>query len=488
VLNIYRKIYYNSSLSAFDHTPEGKKWRRGKTRKRGRVSLGRPALVSAIPLVRRNLMKAYSTDKCISLDTLLNKEMQDDIGSLIDDEGLKAEVTDADLAYDGELEQPEEAEIEEGEIEEVVECTEDEDGGRSCVAVADEFEDDPVTCYLKEVSSYPLLTQDREVELALIIKEGQDNLVRMVEQHALQDKAILDLQGKIEKLLSHEKTFPGVRDKVLKVVLRTTERLSRDNPDNLTYFQMNRQAKSIMRSIDAAKQEMVKANLRLVLSIAKRYRGRGMSFDDLIQEGNLGLLKAVGRFDHTKGNRFSTYATWRVRQSIIRGIYDKTRTIRLPVHFIELKNLFFKVFYELLKELGREPTPQEIADRSKLPLDKVQQVLTLAAQPVSLETPIGEDEQRLGDFLEDDRASSPMEECSDRELAEVTRNLLSTLQPREEKILRLRFGLDGQSPETLEKIGKTFNVSKERIRQIEKKALRKLRNPNRQACLKTFVE
>jgi len=355
-------------------------------------------------------------------------------------------------------------------------------------AAGEDFEEDHVTCYLKEVSSYPLLTQERETELAQVIREGQEELVRMVCECSTEDRLAADLHQKVQKLLDSEKSFPGVRDKILKVIVRTFERGTMDYPGNARYREMLVRSRAIMLAIDSAKQEMVKANLRLVLSIAKRYRGRGMSFDDLIQEGNLGLLKAVGRFDHTKGNRFSTYATWWVRQSIIRGIYDKTRTIRLPVHFIELKNLFFKVFYELLKEFGREPSPQEIAERAKLPLDKVQMVLTLAAQPISLETPIGEDEQRLGDFIEDERAASPMEECSDRELAEITRSLLSSLQPREEKILRLRFGIDGQPAETLEKIGKTFKVSKERIRQIEKKALRKLRNPNRQSCLKTFME
>jgi RNA polymerase primary sigma factor len=432
-------------------------------------------------------MKSYSVDNCIPLDVLIeNKEMREDIETLMENGMLHSEDHASELALDDDVHTAGEASDELIDSEECAE--EEEEGAESLVASGGDFEDDPVTCYLKEVSSYPLLTQEREIELALIIRRGQDRLVELVEANAPRRRMIEDLEVKVRKLLCHEKTFPGVRDKILKVILRSLERAALDDPGDRLYAEMSREIRSIMDAVDLAKQEMVKANLRLVLSIAKRYRGRGMSFDDLIQEGNLGLLKAVGRFDHTKGNRFSTYATWWVRQSIIRGIYDKTRTIRLPVHFIELKNLFFKVFYELLKELGREPSPQEIADRATLPLDKVQMVLTLAAQPVSLETPIGDDEQRLGDFIEDERAVSPMDECSDRELAEVTRTLLSTLQPREEKILRLRFGIDGQPAETLEKIGKTFKVSKERIRQIEKKALRKLRSPIRQASLKTFMD
>ncbi len=435
-------------------------------------------------------MKPYSSEKCLPFDYFFKKRNdEEEFEGLMDSQAIGGGFPGAGLELDEHESQSESselvgvAELSEDELE-----VEEEETVERAAPAAEEFEEDHITCYLKEVASYPLLTQERETELAQIIRGGQDELVQIVEVHAPESRVMADLNEKVMKLLENEKAFPGVRDKVLKVIVRTLERATADQPQNPLYEASLFRVRSIMRAIDAAKQEMVRANLRLVLSIAKRYRGRGMTFDDLIQEGNLGLLKAVGRFDHTKGNRFSTYATWWVRQSIIRGIYDKTRTIRLPVHFIELKNLFFKVYYELLKELGREPTPVEIAERSKLPVDKVQMVLTLAAQPISLETPIGEDEQRLGDFLEDDRAASPMEECSDRELAEITRTLLSTLQPREEKILRLRFGLDGQPAETLERIGKIFNVSKERIRQIEKKALRKLKNPNRQACLKTFME
>ena len=433
-------------------------------------------------------MKSYGPEKCLPLDYYLKKpDSEDDFESLLEGRVIEGRFHSADL----DLEQIDRADSDDEEgIRALSEIESEEEPIETgaAAAPAEDFEEDHITCYLKEVSSYPLLTQERETELAQIIRHGQEDLVQIVGEHAPEDRIMAELNEKVKKLLEHEKTFPGVRDKVLKVVVRTLERAACEHPENPIFTVGLTRVRDIMQAVDTAKQEMVRANLRLVLSIAKRYRGRGMTFDDLIQEGNLGLLKAVGRFDHTKGNRFSTYATWWVRQSIIRGIYDKTRTIRLPVHFIELKNLFFKVYYELLKELGREPTAAEIAQRSKLPVEKVQMVLTLAAQPISLETPIGEDEQRLGDFIEDERALSPADECSDRELAEVTRSLLSTLQPREEKILRLRFGLDGQPAETLEKIGKIFNVSKERIRQIEKKALRKLKNPNRQACLKTFFE
>jgi len=435
-------------------------------------------------------MQIYSSEKCVPYGFYLKrKEMQEEYEGLLAEDILVSDYSRKDLSLDEADQTKEEAEDNDQACAPTVESEEDDDNEDSpAVQATDHFDEDHITCYLKEVASYPLLTQEREIELAQTIRQGQEQLVEIIEVNVSEGKIFEELHQKVQKLLSHEKSFPGVRDKILKVIVRTLERASKDYPDRKLYGDLLTQVHDIMKSVDTAKQEMVRANLRLVLSVAKRYRGRGMSFDDLIQEGNLGLLKAVGRYDHTKGNRFSTYATWWVRQSIIRGIYDKTRTIRLPVHFIELKNLFFKVFYELLKELGREPSAQEIADRADIPLDKAQMVLTLAAQPVSLETPIGEDEQRLGDFIEDDKASSPLEECSDKQLAQVTRSLLSTLQPREEKILRLRFGLDGQPAETLEKIGKSFNVSKERIRQIEKKALRKLRNPNRQSSLRTFME
>ena len=436
-------------------------------------------------------MKAYASKKCRPFDYFFEKRTaEEEFEDLIDRQVTGGKFPGSDL----ELEPIEHsAADEETEIavlpEKQVEAEEEEEAlSEVSMAPGRDFEEDHITSYLKEASSFPLLNKEREYELAQIIRNGQDELVQIIGDHADENTILADLGDKVNKLLEREKTFPGVRDKVLKVIVRTLERASKDYPENSIFSDSLSRVRAIMWAVDTAKQEMVRANLRLVLSIAKRYRGRGMTFDDLIQEGNLGLIKAVGRFDHTKKNRFSTYATWWVRQSIIRGIYDKTRTIRLPVHFIELKNLCFKVYYELLKELEREPTPLEVSERSTLPVEKVQMVLTLAAQPISLETPIGDDEQTLGDFIEDERAISPMDESADRELAEITRTLLSRLKPREEKVLRLRFGMDGQPAQTLEKIGKIFNVSKERIRQIEKKALGKLKNPNMRPCLKTFIE
>lgn len=311
--------------------------------------------------------------------------------------------------------------------------------------------EDPVRMYLKEIGKVPLLSADEEIELAQNMEDG-----------AVATEKINVLKDRLDGASEEEKA------------------------------EIKQEIKTLQRDVDKgadAKKRLAEANLRLVVSIAKRYVGRGMLFLDLIQEGNLGLIKAVEKFDYKKGYKFSTYATWWIRQAITRAIADQARTIRIPVHMVETINKLIRVSRQLLQELGREPSPEEIAKEMNMPVERVREILKISQEPVSLETPIGEEEDsHLGDFIKDDNVPVPADAAAFTLLKEQLEEVLGTLTEREQKVLTLRFGLEDGRARTLEEVGKEFNVTRERIRQIEAKALRKLRHPSRSRKLKDYLE
>ena len=323
-----------------------------------------------------------------------------------------------------------------------------------------------------------------QVDKLYSMLEGQN--IEIVEEGASLDDDLdkLDLEGEDGEDALDLSFVDGVNiDDPVKVYLKEIGRVPLLSPDEEVEL-----AQRMAEGDAYAKKRLAEANLRLVVSIAKRYVGRGMQFLDLIQEGNLGLIKAVEKFDHTKGFKFSTYATWWIRQAITRAIADQARTIRIPVHMVETINKVKKVSSQLLHQNGHDPTAEEIAAALDMPVDKVREIMRVAQEPVSLETPIGEEEDsHLGDFIPDDDAPAPADAASHTLLKEQLGEVLKTLTPREEKVLRLRFGLEDGRSRTLEEVGKEFNVTRERIRQIEAKALRKLRHPSRSKKLKDFL-
>lgn len=376
--------------------------------------------------------------------------------------------------------------------------------------------DDPVRMYLKEIGRVPLLTAEEEIHLATSMEAG----VR-AERRIKADKYIKAYQRNSDKILTVGKLSKklGVDNSVVAATMLRNDAIVKalkeqhgitDNPedyDSKAHRQYNadleeleiplvtvteeemKQLKLDIEDGSEAQKRLAEANLRLVVSIAKRYVGRGMLFLDLIQEGNLGLIKAVEKFDYTKGYKFSTYATWWIRQAITRAIADQARTIRIPVHMVETINKLIRVSRQLLQQLGREPTPEEIAKDMEITVDRVREIMKIAQEPVSLETPIGEEEDsHLGDFIEDHDAPAPAEAASYMLLKEQLTDVLSTLTEREKKVLELRFGIKDGRARTLEEVGLSFGVTRERIRQIEAKALRKLRHPSRSKKLKDFLD
>ena len=441
-----------------------------------------------LPELKENLLKAGKQEGCISFDDLnelLPEEIKDanEIESIFNFLGAHS-IEIVTVEKDGEKRTLS------GEVwEKNSDSSSDPVADSQANAGDDEAHEaeETTTTYLREMGRFDLLTPEEEAKYSKTIRQGFEAIIEAIRED---ESGVREIQLLRERIDLWEKRDPTLKPKKqqLNFMRYNVISTSKKYPEIRSLFELQAKLEAYSRSIEVAKDTMIRANLRLVVSIAKRYMHQGLTLADLIQEGNLGLMRAVFRFDYTKGNKFSTYASWWIRQAITRAILDKTRTIRLPVHFLELRSQFFKAFYALFKELGREPTPLEISKATSLPMDKILSILEASREPISLETPVGDDESTLGDFLENQESQSPYDAVQTRELSGRVNDILETLSEREEKIIRLRFGIGEKAEYTLEEIGKLFNVSRERIRQIEKKALNRLRHSSRRDKLKFFID
>lgn len=441
-----------------------------------------------LPELKENLLKAGKEEGCISFDDLnelLPDEIKDpnEIESIFNFLGAHS-IEIVTVEGNGEKRTLS------GEVWEKSDSSNSDANQDDNISLPDEETheaEETTTTYLREMGRFDLLTPEEEAKYSKTIRQGFESIIAAIRED---QSGVKEIQLLRERIDLWEKRDPTLKPKKQQLNFMRYNVISaaKKYTDVRDLFELQAKLEAYSRSIEVAKDTMIRANLRLVVSIAKRYMHQGLTLADLIQEGNLGLMRAVFRFDYTKGNKFSTYASWWIRQAITRAILDKTRTIRLPVHFLELRSQFFKAFYALFKELGREPTPLEISKATSLPMDKILSILEASREPISLETPVGDDDSTLGDFLENQESQSPYDAVQTRELSGRVNDILETLSEREEKIIRLRFGIGEKAEYTLEEIGKLFNVSRERIRQIEKKALNRLRHSSRREKLKFFID